>query len=88
MPNPFWESVDPILKDVSVTKVIFGCLSINWKTIFFHSSNIYGSTTRVTRLKVAPNMADPISLNEKVDKVEKKSSQDTAMKFIGLKKLV
>ena len=33
-------------------------------TIIFQRSKNYGSPTRVTRLKVAPNMADPISLNE------------------------
>ena len=35
------------------------------KTIIFQCSKNYGSPTRVTRLKVAPNMTDPISLNEK-----------------------
>ena len=43
------------------------CLMLNYdlKTIIFQCSKNYGSPTRVTRLKVAPNMADPISLNEK-----------------------
>ena len=36
-----------------------------WKTIIFQwSKKNYGTPTLVTRLKVAPNMADPISLNE------------------------
>ena len=34
------------------------------KTIIFQCSKNYDSPTRVTRLKVAPNKADPISLNE------------------------
>ena len=39
-------------------------LNIDLKTIIFHFSKNYGNPTRVTRLKVAPNMADQISLNE------------------------
>ena len=39
-------------------------LVINLKTTIFQCSKSYGSPTRVTRLKVASNMADPISLNE------------------------
>ena len=31
----------------------------------FQYSKNYGTPTRVTRLKVEPNMVDPISLNEK-----------------------
>ena len=34
------------------------------KTTIFQNSKNYGSPTRITRLKVALNMADPISLNE------------------------
>ena len=34
-------------------------------TIIFYCSKPYGSPTRVTRLNVAPNMADPISLKRK-----------------------
>ena len=33
-------------------------------TTIFQCRNNYGSPTRVTRLKVAPNMADPISLKD------------------------
>ena len=40
-------------------------LFINTKTIIFQCSKKYASPTRVTSLNVAPNMADPISLNEK-----------------------
>ena len=64
MVNYFWQSADNILDDVSVTKIIVWCLTINLKTIIFQWSKTYGSLTRVTRLKVAPNMVDPISLNE------------------------
>ena len=62
--NNFWQSNDAILEDVSVTETIVWCQNINSKTIIFQCSKNYGSLTRVTRLKVAPIMADPISLNE------------------------
>ena len=65
MVNHFWQSVNAILEDVSVTKTIVLCLTIILKTIIFQYSKNYGSPTPVTRLKVASNMADPISLNEK-----------------------
>ena len=35
------------------------------QTIIFQCSKEYSSPTQVTRLKVEPNMADPISLTEK-----------------------
>ena len=65
MVNHFWQRVDAILEDVSVTETIVRCQTINLNTIIFQSSENYGSPTSVTRLNVAPNMADPISLNEK-----------------------
>ena len=48
-------------------KQLFDAKLLNSKTIIFKCSENYGrpSLTRVTRLNVAPNMADPISLNEK-----------------------
>ena len=64
MVNNFWQSVDAILEDVSKTETIVWCLDINSKTAIFQCSKNYGTQTRVTRLKVAPNMANPISLNE------------------------
>ena len=66
MINYFWQSVDAILEDVSVIKTIVSCLIINLKTIIFQCSENYNysSPTRASGLKVAPNMADPISLNE------------------------
>ena len=74
MVNHFWQSVDAILKDVFVTETIVWCWTINLKTIIFQCSKNYDIPTRVTRLKVAPNMADrlkiapdmadPISINE------------------------
>ena len=64
MVNNFWQSVDAIMEDVPVTETIVWCQNIDLKTIIFQCSKNYGSPTRVTRLKVAPNMADPISLNE------------------------
>ena len=60
-----WQSVDAILKDVYVTEAIVWCSTMNSKTIILQCSKNYGSPTLVTRLKVAPNMVDPISLNEK-----------------------
>ena len=36
-----------------------------FQTTLFQCSKNFGSPTSVTRLKVAPNMADPISFNEK-----------------------
>ena len=65
MVNHFWQSVDAILEDVSVIETIVWWHIINIKTTIFKCSKHYGSPTLVTRLKVAPNMADPISLNEK-----------------------
>ena len=65
MVNHFWQSVDAILEDVSVTETIVWCYGIDLKTIIFQCSKIYGSPTRVTGLNVAPFIADPISLNKK-----------------------
>ena len=65
MVNNFWQSVDAILEDFSVTETIVWCKNINIKTTIFQCSTKYGSSTRVTGLKVALNMADPISLNLK-----------------------
>ena len=64
MVNNFWQSVDAILEDVSATETIVWCQNINSKTIIFQCPKKHGTTTSVTRLKVAPNMVDPISLNE------------------------
>ena len=55
-----WQSVDAILEDISVTD----SLMLNLKAIIFQFSKNYSTPTLVTWLKVAPNMADPISLNE------------------------
>ena len=63
MVNHFW--FDAISEDVSVNEIITWCLTINSEAIIFQCSKNDGSPTRVTRLKVEPNMADPISLNEK-----------------------
>ena len=52
------------LEDVSVTDIIVWYYIICLKTTFFQCSKSNGSSTRVTRLKVSPNMADPISLKE------------------------
>ena len=65
MVNHFWQSVDATSEDVSVTETIVWCQTINLKIVIFQCSKNYGSAMRVTMLKVAPNMADPISLNVK-----------------------
>ena len=57
----FWQRIDAILEDVSGDEAVVECLTINFKTTIFHHSKYYGSPTRVTKLKVASNMADPIS---------------------------
>ena len=64
MVNHIWQSVDAILEDVSASETVIWCLNINLKTIILQPSKNYGSPTRVTTLKLAPNMADPISFNE------------------------
>ena len=61
MVNHVWQSVDAIFEDVSVTETIVWFLN----TTIFYCFKKYFSPTRVTRLKVAPNMADLISLNGK-----------------------
>ena len=48
-------SVSPILEDISLTKN--NCLVLKYEFKDY-------TPTRLTRLKVAPNTADPISLNE------------------------
>ena len=54
--TPFWK--------MFLWQTIIQCTSINWQTIIFHCFKNYVSPTRVTRLKVAPNISDPLSLNE------------------------
>ena len=61
--NHFWQRFDAILDDVSLAKTMLNYW-FELKTVVFQRSKIYGTPTLVTRLKVAPNMADPISLNE------------------------
>ena len=46
-------------------KQLFDAKLLILETIIFQCPPNYGNPTRVTRLKVEPNMADPISLNEK-----------------------
>ena len=56
MVNHFWQGVDTILEDVSVTETIAWCFTIILKTIAFQCSKNYGTPTRVFRLQVASNM--------------------------------
>ena len=51
-----------MVKTVSVAETIVWCQTINLKTTIFQCSKNYGSSTCVTKLKVAPSMADPISI--------------------------
>ena len=60
----FWQRFDAILEDISVAEIIVQCKTIILKTITFQCAKNYGSQTLVTKLKIAPNMADPISFNE------------------------
>ena len=60
----FDKGLAPFYKTFLWLKQLFDA-TINLKIIIFQCSKNYGSPTRVTRLKVTPNMADPISLNEK-----------------------
>ena len=59
----FWQSVDSILWDVSAVETNNWWLTINSQTTIMRCSKQYGSPTRVTRFKVAPNMSDPTSCN-------------------------
>ena len=65
-----------VLKHVAVSKTIVWCKNNFFRTIIFQCSKIYHKPTRATRLRVysekgmqntkfAPNMAIPISPNEK-----------------------
>ena len=53
--TPFWETFVKV-KLFSNAKLL--------RTIIFYCSKNYGTPTLVTRLKVAPHMTDPISVNE------------------------
>ena len=45
--NHFWQSVDAILEDVSMTDTIVWCKTINVKTIIFQCSKNYGTSKHV-----------------------------------------
>ena len=61
----FWQSVEVILEDVPVIETNFLMLNYQFKDYNLSVFQNDGSPTLVTRLKVAPNMVDSISLNEK-----------------------
>ena len=63
-----WQSADANLEDVPVLKQLFN--NINFQTTIFRHSKNYGSLTRVTRLKVAPNMSDLISIKDRVSSLK------------------
>ena len=54
--------MDAILEDISVSETIVKCYITNLKAIIFQYSKNYQNLTRITRLQVAANMADPILL--------------------------
>ena len=58
--NHFLQTVDAILEDVSEPEMIVYYQAIESRLPSFSVLKI--SPTRVTRLKIAPNMADPISI--------------------------
>ena len=60
--NHFWQIVGSTLKEVFVSKTFKWCQTVNQKISISHYSKIYGCLTRLTRLNVAVNMADPTSL--------------------------
>ena len=45
--NHFWQSVDAILEEVSMTDTIVWCKTINVKTIIFQCSKNYGTSRHV-----------------------------------------
>ena len=49
----FWQSVDAIFEDVSVTKTIVWCKNINQQTSIFQCSKIHGNSTNVTYSPIA-----------------------------------
>ena len=62
--KPFWESVDAILERRFCSWNNCLILTINFQTTIFQGSKKYGSPTRVTILKVVPNMGDLISIKD------------------------
>ena len=58
------KNIDVIFEGVSVADTVPQCWTIAFQTTIFQYSKIYGSPTRVTRFKVLPNMADPISIKD------------------------
>ena len=70
MVNHFWQRVNAILEDVSVNEIIVWCLNMNLKTIIFPCSKDNGIATRVTRLKIAPNIADQSVLTKTADSLK------------------
>ena len=59
----FHKTLTQFLEDVSVAVTIAECETINFQTTVFLYFKNYGCLTRVTRLKFASNMGDPIVLD-------------------------
>ena len=58
------------MQDVSVAETIVQWYTIYFQTTIFQCSKNFGSPTSVTRLKIAPNMADPTSMKHSVSSLE------------------
>ena len=62
------------MQDVSVAETIVEWEPINFQTTIFHCSKYYGSVTRVTMLKVAPNMVYATSMKQSVSSLDKSNT--------------
>ena len=60
------KKIDAIFRNISVGEKNCLIKIINLKTTIFKCSKIYSISTRVTRFKVATNIADPISFKKTV----------------------
>ena len=56
----------PFCKTVLKLKQLFNDKRLNFQATIFQCPKNYGSPTRVTRLKVAPYMADPTSIEQSI----------------------
>ena len=63
-------NVDATLQDVSVPETIFNGKLLIFKLLSFSFEKIRVVPTRVSRLKIAPNMADPTSIKDSVNSLK------------------
>ena len=62
--NHFWQRFDPFWKKFLYLKLLINDKLLIYRLYFCQCDKNYGTPTLVTRLKVAPNMAVPISPNK------------------------